>query len=106
MFYDSDMIIGKPIYNNDTVCCAITKMTIGFVTATAELEPKYAKTLEGMPLGSLGGGATVNPVGFLVIENQRVRFIPVKEESLIKDKSHKSSQKTGFCADFTSYYFT
>ncbi|HOO22266.1 MAG TPA: spore germination protein GerW family protein [Clostridia bacterium] len=81
---DSDMIIGKPIYNNDTVVVPITKMTIGFVTATAELEPKYAKTLEGMPLGSLGGGATVNPVGFLVIENQRVRFIPVEGGELDK----------------------
>lgn len=81
---DADMIIGKPIYNNNTVVIPITKMTVGFVTATAELEPKYTKTLEGMPIGSIGGGATVNPIGFLVIENERVRFIPVEGGELDK----------------------
>jgi uncharacterized spore protein YtfJ len=81
---DADMIIGKPIYNNNTVVIPITKMTIGFVTATAELEPKFAKTLDGLPLGSIGGGATVNPIGFLIIENERVRFIPVEGGELDK----------------------
>lgn len=81
---DSDMVIGKPIYNNNTVVIPITKMTVGFVSATAEIEPKYGKTLEGMPLGSIGGGATVNPIGFIIIENERVRFIPVEGGELDK----------------------
>jgi uncharacterized spore protein YtfJ len=81
---DADMIIGKPIYNNNTVVIPITKMTVGFVTATAEIEPKYAKAIEGMPIGSIGGGATINPIGFLIIENERVRFIPVEGGELDK----------------------
>ncbi|NLL56823.1 MAG: hypothetical protein GX242_06395 [Clostridiales bacterium] len=76
---DADMIVGKPIYADKTTVIPITKMTVGFVTATAELEPKYAKTIEGLPLGSIGGGATVHPIGFLIIEDIRVRYIPVEE---------------------------
>lgn len=75
---DVDTVIGKPIMSNNTVVVPITKMTVGFVTATAELEPKYAKLMEGLPMGTIGGGATINPIGFLVIDNDKVKFISVE----------------------------
>lgn len=77
---DADAIIGKPIINNGVTVIPITKMTVGFLTAAAELESKHARVMEGMPLGSAGGGATINPIGFLVIESTRVKFIPMEGE--------------------------
>lgn len=75
---DVDTVIGKPVFSDGVMVIPITKMTIGFMTATAELEPRYSKMMEGIPMGSIGGGATINPIGFLIIDNTKVKFISVE----------------------------
>lgn len=75
---DIDSVIGTPIVNNDDVTVIpITKMSIGFAGAGGEMEGKYPKAIKELPLGGIGGGANIQPLGFLVINGERVKFVNI-----------------------------
>lgn len=76
---DIDSVIGVPIVNNENVTVIpITKMSIGFAGAGGEMEGKYPKALKELPIGGIGGGANIQPLGFLVINGERVKFVSVE----------------------------
>lgn len=74
---DIESVIGKPIINAGVIVIPITRMSVGFASAGGELEGKLPKNLKELPVGGLGGGANIQPLGFLVIENNSVRFINI-----------------------------
>lgn len=76
---DAECVIGDPIVNNDYVTVIpITRMTLGFAGAGAEIEGKHLKNDNNLPIGGVGGGADIRPVGFLVINEDRAKFINIE----------------------------
>lgn len=75
---DIESVIGAPIVNNDEVTVIpITKMSIGFAGAGGEMEGKQPKSFKELPIGGVGGGANIQPLGFLVINGEKVKFVNV-----------------------------
>lgn len=75
---DSDCIIGTPVVNEyDLTVVPVSRMTIGFAGIGGELDAKSKKDKE-LPVGGLGGGANIQPLGFLVISGEKVRFVNIE----------------------------
>lgn len=78
---DIDSVIGTPIVNDENIIVVpITKMSVGFVSLGGELEGKFAKEIKTLPLGGIGGGANISPMGFLVIDGDKVKFVNINKE--------------------------
>ncbi len=77
---DVESVIGEPIVSNDSVTVIpITKMSIGFASAGGEMEGKFPKVNKELHLGGIGGGANIKPLGFLVISDDKVKFLNIEE---------------------------
>lgn len=86
---DVDTIIGDPVVAEDgTMIIPISKVTFGFGAGGSEFTPKNkaAEKNENLFGGGCGGGASVNPVAFLVINGGNVRLIPMSSGSSPLDK--------------------
>lgn len=69
---DSKTIVGDPITAGDTTVVPITKVSFGFgVGGRQETAGK-----DGSFGGGSGGGATLEPMGFIVITRDDARLIP------------------------------
>jgi len=77
---DVDSVIGRPIVDAQCTIIPVTKMSVGFLSAGGETEGKYTKGEKLLPIGGLGGGANVTPLGFLIVEgNSRVKFLKIEK---------------------------
>ena len=77
---DVETVIGKPIVNNEYVrVIPITKMCLGFAGLGGEMEGKNLKNDKELPMGGIGAGAQISPIGFLVVNGERVKFLSVDE---------------------------
>lgn len=66
-----NVVFGDAItVSENTFVVPLTKITIGFVSGGAEIKRKENR-LEGneTPIGSLGGGITLTPMGFLIVKD-------------------------------------
>ena len=76
---DAESVIGAPIVNNEyATVIPITRMSLGFASAGADLEGKNSKYDKELPIGGIGGGANIVPIGFLIINSDKVRFINIE----------------------------
>ena len=92
---DVNTIIGEPIESNDGMTIIpISKVSFGFAAGgsefTGETVNKYSKKDEEesvnyrLPFGGgAGAGASINPVGFLLIQNGSAKLLPVEHSSSI-----------------------
>lgn len=71
----ADSVIGAPISNGTLTVIPINKMSIGFGSGGGEIESKNAMKRKDYPLGAVGGGASILPLGFLILDGFEVRFI-------------------------------
>ena len=71
---DTDSVIGSPIGNGSITVIPVSKKTVGFGSGGGELENKSFKKKD-FPLGAIGGGASIQPLGFLVLDGYDVKFI-------------------------------
>lgn len=76
----TDSVVGDPITVGDITILPIAKVTFGFGAGGEDLEKS-----KGFGGGS-GGGATIMPIGFLVIKNGEVNLVPVREKETLFDK--------------------
>ncbi|MBR1747995.1 MAG: sporulation protein YtfJ [Clostridia bacterium] len=77
---DVETVVGSPIVNNEYVrVIPITKMSLGFAGLGGELEGKKMIKDKELPLGGIGAGANIEPVGFLVVNGERVKFLSLSE---------------------------
>lgn len=84
---DSNVIIGKTIKSGDLEIIPITKVTLGFVSGGGEYysELKEIRKETEYPFsGGSGGGVSVRPIGFLVIENLRVELVKIEQQGAIE----------------------
>ncbi len=72
---DSETIVGKPVALGDVSVVPVTRLMVGFGVGGGEGESDK----KGQGFGGGGaGGARVEPVGFIVIGEDKVSFLPTK----------------------------
>lgn len=80
---DVDLIVGKPIIENQTTIIPVSKVSVGFVSGGGEyINNKKIKNLFTLPFaGGSGGGCSISPIGFLVVTNGKTNFVKVEDNS-------------------------
>ena len=83
-------IIGKPIVTLDgTTILPISQITLAFMAGGGEYGNKNLarsftrNNIDGNFAGGSGGGATMKPIGFLVVNKDGVSMIPTDSESAL-----------------------
>jgi len=92
---DVNTIIGEPIEtSNNIVIIPISKVAFGFAAGGSEFKgetideyskkDKDEKVQYRLPFGGgSGAGVSINPIAFLVVENEKVRLLPINHSSCI-----------------------
>ena len=92
---DVNTIIGEPIETaNNIVIIPISKVSFGFAAGGSEFKgetideytkkDKDEKVQYRLPFGGgSGAGVSINPIAFLIVENDKVRLLPVNHTSCI-----------------------
>ncbi len=82
---DVNTIVGTPVETNDgTTIIPISKVGFGFATGGSD----FSVGKENAPYfaGGSGAGASITPIGFLVVGKEQIRMIPVTASSSAVDK--------------------
>ncbi len=85
---DVNCVVGNPItMPNDATIIPISKVSIGFVAGGGEYNDLNAKRNSAdFPMaGGTGGGFTVVPIGFFVLENNKYKIIHADKSSAYFD---------------------
>ena len=81
---DSNTVIGSPIKtDSDVTILPVSKITFGFVSGGTDFATEKQKDLFG---GAASSGASITPVGFLVIQGTSVRLIQLAEGGRTVDR--------------------
>ena len=81
---DSNTVIGSPIYTQDgTTILPVSKISFGFVSGGTDFANKTQKDLFG---GAASSGASITPVGFLVIKDGSVKLMQLAEGGATLDR--------------------
>ena len=75
----TETVIGKPVGLGDKKAVPVSRISIGFGVGGGEGKSKDKEQGFG---GGGGGGARVEPVGFIVLDGDRVSFLPTKQGKL------------------------
>ena len=71
----ANTIVGEPIIAPDaTMIVPVSKVSAGFASGGSDFDSKGTQPHFG---GGSGGGVTVTPVCFLIVQNGNVRILPV-----------------------------
>ena len=82
-------IIGKPLVTLDgTTILPISQISFAFVAGGGEYgdkltERRFKKQMDGTFVGGSGGGATLTPVGFLVVDKNGVKIVDADSDNVI-----------------------
>lgn len=92
---DVDTIVGAPIQTaNNIIIIPISKVSFGFAAGGSEFKgetideytkrDKEEEILYRLPFGGgSGAGVSINPIAFLVVQNENVRLLPVNHSSTL-----------------------
>ena len=83
----TETVIGNPIHVDDTTIIPVSKVSIGFAAGGGEGDDPGTKK-KGFGRGT-GGGASVEPIGFVVIKGDKVKLLTFKKKSSDLDKIFK-----------------
>lgn len=84
---DVDVVVGDIISSNGLSIIPLTKVSFGFVSGGGEYysELKEIKKDTEYPFsGGSGGGLSMQPIGFLVIEKSDVKLVKIESKSAIE----------------------
>lgn len=85
---ETNTVVGSPIKldNNQTII-PVSKINVGFVAGGGEVKCNLKKIKsENYPFaGGSGSGFNITPIGFLVIDNDKIEFIAVDKMSVFKE---------------------
>ncbi|MCI6859959.1 MAG: sporulation protein YtfJ [Clostridia bacterium] len=82
---DVNCVIGEPLTMPDgSTILPISKVTMGFVCGGGEYNDLSVKRLDDeYPMaGGIGGGFSVNPIGFFVVQDKKYKLIPTDKTSM------------------------
>ena len=86
---DVNTIVGAPITTPDgTTVIPISKVAFGFGAGGSQFGAKPAdkKDEEALFGGGSGGGVSISPVAFLIVNSEQIKLLPVKSASTTTDK--------------------
>lgn len=81
---DVSTIIGEPMVTGDTTLIPVSKVSYGFTSGGTDLPSKQNKELFG---GAGGGGITITPVAFIVIQNGKCRMMQINNYTSSADRA-------------------
>lgn len=92
---DVNTILGDPVETQDgNVIMPVSRVAFGFASGGTQWNPGRRRDPVQTPAGASGGatempfgggagaGVSLNPVGFLVVGNDQVRFLPVTTDAI------------------------
>ena len=80
---DTETVVGKPIeLSNGTVIIPLSRLSIGYGMGgwdydNSKEDPNHKNTKKNGITAGTGGGATVKPVGFLVVSDGNVKILNI-----------------------------
>ena len=81
---DVSTIIGEPIVTGDTTLIPVSKVSYGFTTGGTDLPSKQNKELFG---GAGGGGISITPVAFIVLQDTKVSLMQIDNYTSSADRA-------------------
>lgn len=81
---DTSTIIGEPIVSGDVTLIPVSKVSYGFGSGGTDLPSKQSNELFG---GGSGGGMSISPVAFIVIENGKCRMMQISNYTSSADRA-------------------
>ena len=84
---DVDIVVGKTITSGTLSIIPLTKVTFGFVSGGGEYYSELKEIKKGTEYpfsGGSGGGLSLQPIGFLVIDGKSVELIKIDSKSAIE----------------------
>lgn len=86
---DVNTIVGTPVTTPDgTTVIPISKVAFGFGAGGSEFNAKPDGKKDDSALfgGGSGGGVSISPVAFLIVNSEQIKLLPVKSSSTTTDK--------------------
>ena len=81
---DVSTIIGEPVVTGNTTLIPVSKVSYGFTSGGTDLPSKQNAELFG---GAGGGGISITPVAFIVIENGKCRMMQINTYTSSADRA-------------------
>lgn len=81
---DVSTIIGEPMVTGDTTLIPVSKVSYGFTSGGTDLPSKQNNELFG---GAGGGGITITPVAFIVIQGGKCRMMQINNYTSSADRA-------------------
>lgn len=81
---DVNTIVGEPVESKDgTVIIPISKVSFGFGAGGSDFGKKgsIADTSPANFGGGSGGGASIEPVAFMVVGNEQIKLMPIEKNT-------------------------
>jgi len=84
---DVNTVVGDPVETPDgTVIIPVSRVSCGFAAGGSEFQGENGSgggEKQGFPFGGgSGGGISVQPMGFLVVKDDKVRLLPVDNNAI------------------------
>lgn len=81
---DVDSVVGKPIISNGSTVLPVSKLCFGFVTGGTDKKEGEQKEKTSVPdmMALIGGGITIMPLGFLIVEENNIYFIKTQGDNI------------------------
>ena len=85
---DVNTIIGNPVETaNGAIIIPVSKVGFGFAAGGGDIPTKSAAPAESKPFtGGSGAGISISPIGFLVVNGDTVKLLPVNSANTTVDK--------------------
>lgn len=81
---DANTIIGTPLNYNNIIIIPVSRVHLGFVSGGSDIKPNSNKE-DPLFGGGTGGGLSINPIAFLVINDKDVNLISIDSSTHIMD---------------------
>lgn len=81
---DVSTVIGEPIVTGATTLIPVSKVQYGFTSGGTDLPSKGNAELFG---GAGGGGVSITPVAFIVVENGKCRMMQINNYTSSADRA-------------------
>ena len=83
---DVNTIVGEPVESKDgTIIVPISKVSFGFGAGGSDFGKKGTSSPEASKDvnfgGGSGGGATIEPVAFMVVGNEQIKLMPIEKNT-------------------------
>ncbi len=96
---NTETVVGKPVTLGDKMVVPVSRIMVGFGVGGGEGQEEKKK---GGFAGGGAGGARIDPIGFIIIDGEKVSFLPTKPgkfEGLIDSIPGIVEKIKGFKAD-------